>query len=85
MTRSRHYYLSLLFDETTVRGVVRRIRTATITIKKATDLLRASRLGVLPLDDHELVRDLEISRKGAALTGAAGARWPRRRSPAHDC
>lgn len=61
-------YLSLLFDETTVRGVVWRLRAATITTKKAKDLLRASRLGVLPLDDHELVRDLKKVRKGERLS-----------------
>jgi len=61
-------YLSLLFDETTVRGVVWRLRAATITTKKAKDLLRASRLGVLPLGDHELVRDLKKVRKGERLS-----------------
>jgi hypothetical protein len=61
-------YLSLLFDEATVRGVVRRLRTATITTKKAKDLLRASRLGVLALDDHELVRDLKKVKKGEQLS-----------------
>jgi hypothetical protein len=61
-------YLSLLFDEATVRGVVRRLRTATITTKKAKDLLRASRLGLLPVDDHELVRDLKKVKKGELLS-----------------
>ena len=61
-------YLSLLFDETTVRGVVGRLRTATVTTKKAKDLLRASCLGVLPVDDHELVRDLKKVKRGEQLS-----------------
>jgi len=61
-------YLTLLFDEPTVRGVVRRLRTATITTKKAKDLLRASRLELLPVDDHELVRDLKKVKKGEQLS-----------------
>jgi hypothetical protein len=61
-------YLSLLFDPVTVRGVVRRLRTASMTTKKAKDLLRASRLGVLPVDDHELVRDLKKVKRGEKLS-----------------
>lgn len=61
-------YLSLLFDEVTVRGVVRRLRTATMTTKKAKDLLRASRLDLLPADDFELLKDLKKVKKGERLS-----------------
>jgi hypothetical protein len=61
-------YLSLLFDPPTVAVVVRRLRTATITTKKAKDLLRASRLPLLPVDDSELVRDLRKVKKGVKLS-----------------
>ena len=61
-------YLSLLFDDVTVRGVVRRLRAALMTTKKAKDLLRASRLGLLPDDDPELVRDLKKVKRGEKLS-----------------
>lgn len=61
-------YLSLLFDAVTIRTIVRRLRTATPTTKKAKDLLRASGLALLPADDKELVRDLKKVRKGEQLS-----------------
>ena len=61
-------YLSLLFDPATIRTVVRRLRAASPTTKKAKDLLRASGLALLPADDRELVRDLKKVRKGEQLS-----------------
>ena len=61
-------YLSLLFNETTVRGIVRRLRTAPMTTRKAKDLLRASRLPLLAVDDHELIKDLKKVKKGEKLS-----------------
>ncbi len=61
-------YLSLLFDAVTIRTIVRRLRAATPTTKKAKDLLRASGLALLPADDKELMRDLKKVRKGEQLS-----------------
>ena len=61
-------YLSLLFDAVTIRTVVRRLRTASPTAKKAKDLLRASGLALLPVDDKELARDLKKVKKGEQLS-----------------
>jgi hypothetical protein len=61
-------YLSLLFDGVTVAGVVRRLRAATMTTKKAKDLLRASRLTLLPLTDPEVARDLKKVKRGERLS-----------------
>ncbi len=61
-------YLSLLFDATTIRRIVRRLRTAAPTTKKAKDLLRASGLPLLPADDKELVKDLKKVKKGEQLS-----------------
>jgi hypothetical protein len=60
-------YLSLLHDESTVREVIRRLRAATATTKKAKDVLRASGLGMVPLDDPELVNELKKVKKGEKL------------------
>lgn len=61
-------YLSLLFDAVTVRAIVRRLRTAAASTKKAKDLLRASGLALLPSDNKELVKDLKKVRKGEQLS-----------------
>ena len=61
-------YLSLLLDAVTIRTIVRRLRAASPTTKKAKDLLRASRLPLLPVDDSELVRDLRKVKKGVKLS-----------------
>ncbi len=61
-------YLSLLFDAATIRVVVRRLRTAPSTTKKAKDLLRASGLALLPADDKELLKDLKKVKKGEQLS-----------------
>jgi HEAT repeat protein len=61
-------YLSLLFDPATVRTVVRRLRTVAPTAKKAKDLLRASGLALLAVDDKELLKDLKKVKKGEQLS-----------------
>ncbi len=61
-------YLSLLFDATAVRAIVRRLRAATPTTKKAKDLLRASGLPLLPADDGEMNKDLKKVKKGEKLS-----------------
>lgn len=61
-------YLSLLLDAVTIRTIVRRLRAASPTTKKAKDLLRASGLALLPVDDKELARDLKKVKKGEQLS-----------------
>ncbi|HUY57255.1 MAG TPA: hypothetical protein VMV12_05445 [Candidatus Micrarchaeaceae archaeon] len=61
-------YLSLTMRRADVLAVVRKLKAAPITCHTATDLLRASRLPLLPLDDHEVVRDLRKVRKGELLS-----------------
>ena len=61
-------YLSLLFDAPTVRALVRGLRTATVTTRKAKDLLRASGLTLLPGTDAEVAKDLKKVTKGERLS-----------------
>jgi hypothetical protein len=48
--------------------VVRRLRSAAITTRKAKDLLRASRLELLPVNDPEVVKDLAKVKRGQRLS-----------------
>ncbi|HUY09821.1 MAG TPA: hypothetical protein VMW80_10325 [Candidatus Dormibacteraeota bacterium] len=61
-------YLSLTLRRADVLATVRRLKAATNTQSVAKDLLRASRLPLLPIDDHEVVRDLKKVRKGELLS-----------------
>jgi hypothetical protein len=61
-------YLSLLVGDARARAVVRRLGAAPVIRRKAKDLLRASRLVLLPVDDPEVVKDLKKVRKGARLS-----------------
>jgi hypothetical protein len=61
-------YLSLLLTRAELTAVLRRLKTAPLTHRKAKDLLRASRLELLPADDVEVGRDLRKVRKGELLS-----------------
>lgn len=61
-------YLSLTMGRADVLAAVRRLKAATNTERMAKDLLRASRLPLLPMDDHEVMRDLKKIRKGELLS-----------------
>ncbi|MGH7642690.1 MAG: hypothetical protein ACRENX_06700 [Candidatus Dormibacteria bacterium] len=61
-------YLSLTLRRPEVLAVVRKLKAATVTQHMAKDLLRASRLPLLPVDDPEVVRDLKKVRKGDLLS-----------------
>jgi hypothetical protein len=54
-------YLSLLLSDAHVTVVVRKLRAAPLAHKKAKNLLRASRLQLLPADDPVVARDLSGS------------------------
>lgn len=61
-------YLTLLLDDATARKVVARLRKAPTIDKKAKDLLRASRLTLLPRDNFHVAGDLKKIKKGKALS-----------------
>jgi hypothetical protein len=61
-------YLSLLLTKTETAAAVQKLKAAPLTRSKANDLLRASRLDLLPADDPEVVRDLKKVRKGELLS-----------------
>jgi len=61
-------YLSLLFDPGEVSELVSRLRGASSVDRKAKDLLRASRLELLPPDNVHVKKDLEKVREGKRLS-----------------
>jgi hypothetical protein len=72
-------YLSLLLNDVEVGPVVEALKEATITHRKAKDLLRASRLALLGPENPEVMKDLRKVRRGERLSpvllvrGALGA------------
>ena len=61
-------YLSLLMGESEVQAAVNALRGATITHRKAKDLLRASRLALLPPENAHVALDLDKVRRGDHLS-----------------
>lgn len=61
-------YLSLLFPEDLVTKLVGELRTASLTHRKAKDLLRASRLRLLPADNLHVAKDLNKVKSGLKLS-----------------
>ena len=61
-------YLSLLLEETAVDSAVMGLRLAPLERRKAKDLLRASRLELLPEDNAHVQDDLDKVRRGAKLS-----------------
>ena len=51
-------YLSLKFDEEAVHKTVKRLRKASLTTRRANDILRAAGLTAAPLDDPGVMKDL---------------------------
>jgi hypothetical protein len=51
-------YLSIKFDEATVTKLVRRLRDAKLTTRRANDILRAANLSPAPIDDPGVIKDL---------------------------
>jgi hypothetical protein len=75
-------YLSLLLPKGAVDAAVQGLRSAELVRYKAKDLLRASRLPLLPAKDPDVVRDLREVRAGRKLSpvlllrGALGREVP---------
>jgi hypothetical protein len=61
-------YLTLVLDEATARKVVVGLRSAPTLRRKAKDLLRASRLPLLPRDNPHVAGDLKKIKKGKPLS-----------------
>ncbi|MGC2208420.1 MAG: hypothetical protein WA724_11335 [Candidatus Dormiibacterota bacterium] len=61
-------YLSLTLGRTDVAAVVRKLKAAPVSHGKAKDLLRASRLPLMPMENLEVLRDLRTVRKGGLLS-----------------
>ena len=61
-------YLSLVMQEKAARKLVTQLRKAPTLHRKAKDLLRASRLPLLPRDNFHVVGDLKKIKKGKALS-----------------
>ena len=51
-------YLSLKLGEEGVRKIVKRLRNASLTTRRANDILRAAGLTAAPLDDPGVMKDL---------------------------
>ena len=61
-------YLSLVFPEGLAASIVEELRSAPTVTRKAKDLLRASRLGLLPEDDAHVAKDLKKVADGRLLS-----------------
>jgi hypothetical protein len=51
-------YLSLKLDEEAVHKTIKRLRHASLTVRRANDILRAAGLTAAPLDDPGVMKDL---------------------------
>jgi hypothetical protein len=75
-------YLTLLMEEKAARKLVTQLRKSPTVHRKAKDLLRASRLSLLPRDNFHVASDLKKIKKGKALSpvllvrGSAAADLP---------
>jgi len=63
-----HDYLTLVAGEDAANALVAGLKAAPITMRKAKDLLRASRLPVLPETNFHVAQDLEKVKKGKLLS-----------------
>ena len=61
-------YLALLAPAEQISEIVAALKQAPIVHKKAKDLLRASCLALLPIDNPHVQRDLKKIKKGTALS-----------------
>ena len=61
-------YLSLLVSERVAASLIAQLRVATTVTRKAKDLMRASRLPLLPADDPHVAKDLKKVASGDLLS-----------------
>jgi hypothetical protein len=67
-------YLALLAPDAQISEIVAALKQAPIVQKKAKDLLRASSLALLPIDNPHVQRDLKKIKKGTPLSPILGVR-----------
>lgn len=72
-------YLSLVLEARQAAALVGRLRRAPLIRRKAKDILRASKLSVLPRDSAYVARDLKKIRKGKSLSPVLLVRGDMRR------
>ncbi|MGD0320190.1 MAG: hypothetical protein ABSC00_01080 [Acidimicrobiales bacterium] len=63
-----HDYLTLVLEESAASAAVAALRAAPLERRKAKDLLRASRLDLLPVDNVHVAKDLKKVREGDQLS-----------------
>lgn len=61
-------YLSMLADAQTVKKALKKLKSGTVTYRKAKDILRAAQLGLLPVDNPHVAADLTKVEKGLPLS-----------------
>ena len=61
-------YLDLVADAQTVKKLIKRLKSGTVSHKKAKDILRAARLTLLPVDNPHVATDLTKIQKGQPLS-----------------
>src|SRR5579859_7474272 len=61
-------YLSLVADSATVKKIVAKLRKAPASVVKAKDIMRASRLPLLPPDDVLVAKDMAKARARTPLS-----------------
>lgn len=61
--RSAQNYLELLFPEEEAAEFAEKLRDAKVTVKKAKDILRASELQLLPIENQDVNDNLHKARK----------------------
>lgn len=61
-------YLSLLFPEPVTASLVAQLKDADTIYRQAKDLMRASRLALLPVEDPEVASDLKKVKRGELLS-----------------
>jgi hypothetical protein len=67
-------YLSLKFDKEAVHKTVKRLRNASLTKRRANDILRAAGVTAAPLDDPGVMKDLIKVIEGTALSPVLAVR-----------
>jgi hypothetical protein len=80
---SAHDYLTLLMGADPARRAVNALRAAATTQRKAKDVLRASRLPLLPRDDADVAADLKRIKRHEQLSPVLLVRgdWVARAQP----
>lgn len=63
-----HDYLTLITDDATATRLVDELKQAALTRRKAKDILRASRLELLPADNVHVAKDLDKIETGRPLS-----------------